>query len=239
MIADRVLRRFLATRLIPIDPQAVHAVMGRFKAWAEGELHAYPPHTKVNEAEDLHEDHTDVVMLKQPGGGNVPVLIAFMPSDNFGGGFGKHPKLGTVVKIFYDARATWEEVVSTYYLNRVQTLLYHELTHAVDHIPDMRGQGGHSNEPSGLEDLKVTPKAYYNDPTEVRAYMRQLFEEIRGNVLNLMRTPMAQRWGLAKIITNSLSASQTWREMAPHLTSSNHNRILKGLVTEFEAALAS
>ncbi len=100
----------------------------------------------------------------------------------------------------------------------IRAAMMHELTHA----SEVKGT---------LADLKVTrvydyqdePHPYHNDPFEVRAWMRQVYEEIRED-------PRAGVVPIEVLLENN----RWWKQAEPHLTRKSRNRILKGLVTAFE-----
>ena len=155
-----------------------------------------------------------------------------------GGGFGRisgGPYKGApIIIVLIDGRHTWGtfgdyEVVGKYLNN----LLMHEVTHAMDLIrqsePPM-ARGGRI--PTSDE---VDLDAYYNDPREVRAFMRQLYEEIRPLVVGSMgKGRLRREWGPGGAVVRFLRVNDFWNSMSQHLTRQNRNRILKGIMTAFE-----
>jgi hypothetical protein len=115
----------------------------------------------------------------------------------------------------------------------IRAVLMHELTHAADFESDRQ-------KPAEIQgripsDGEVDLKTYFNNPREVRAYMRELYEEIHPRVIKMMSVPhMRETWGFAKILLLALKPQYRWTRMEPHLTRANKNRILKGLTTAFE-----
>jgi hypothetical protein len=218
--------------MIPLDRVAVQEILESFSRWATHEAAEYEPGTAAIDAEDTELDRLYYLTVRNAWG-DTPVNVAFLASDGFGGGYGRHPSLGVLVKVFYDARYSLAALGTTVVQNRLRLTLMHELTHANDWIKKWAAQGGTRNEgPTRAENL-VDPAGYYNDPTEVRAHTRELYEEIRDEVNGRMAGPLRTRWGIGKIIAVSLQQLPHWRAMLPHLTAANRNRILKKLAGAF------
>lgn len=179
------------------------------------------------------EPKTVIVVVKS-GRGSVNPFVS-------GGGFGRvtgGPYKGApIILVELDGRSPWDvfgryEIVGKH-LNKI---LMHEITHAMDRIrrdKPVMSRGGvipTSNE--------VDLDAYFNDPREVRAYMRHIYEEIRPLVLGAMgREERRRDWGLGGAVQKFLRVNRTWNWMDPYLTRENRNRILKGIVTAFEDEL--
>ena len=116
--------------------------------------------------------------------------------------------------------------------------LMHELTHAADVV----AHGGPlyarpKNESSGRPTSdEIDPDLYFNDPLEVRAFMRQVYEGIGKDVRRLVQQVEKPPWALTLggILTHLLKSNDIWKMLSPHMTRENKNRILKGLVTAFE-----
>ena len=172
-----------------------------------------------------------VLVVVTSGRGSVDPFVS-------GGGFGRvtgGPYKGApIILVQLDGRHLWHtfgqyEVIGKYLNN----LLMHEITHAMDRIRrDEPAVSRGGNIPT-TDDVDLG--AYYNDPHEVRAYMRQIYEEIRPLVLGSMGKGILRgKWGLGGAIGRFLRVDHTWKLVSPHLTRENRNRILKGLVTAFE-----
>ena len=67
--------------------------------------------------------------------------------------------------------------------------------------------------------------AYYNEPAEVRAYMRQVVEETDRMGEMVKRVSK----GKQDLVTKALKFSTTWQGVSPYLTPSNRARILKAV----------
>jgi hypothetical protein len=100
----------------------------------------------------------------------------------------------------------------------IRAAMMHELTHASEvkgTLADLKGGSAY--------DYLNDPDGYHNDPREVRAWMRQVYEEIRED-------PRAGVVPIEVLLKNN----RWWKQAEPHLTRKSRNRILKGLVTAFE-----
>lgn len=219
----------VAARLIQIDRSAIERVLGGFQDWATAQSREYGSAAPAGKSGT--DGYTDLLMLQTPWGEGRNILVAFLPGRGFGGGFG-HLGQDPLVKVFFDERYHWGSLSEPAVLRRIGTLLQHEVTHALDRLEGAT-QEAQAGQPSALEELGVDPARYFNDPNEVRAYMRSVYEEIAPQVSTQMQGPLAQKWGLGKVITVALRSSPAWKMAEPHLTAANQNRILKGLVTEF------
>jgi hypothetical protein len=120
--------------------------------------------------------------------------------------------------------------------DRLRSVLMHELTHASDIVRnEAAGYVKQKRAPNEvLTDDDVDLRAYFNDPHEVRAFMRELYEKVGPTVRKVLVTNLGREWGLGGTILRSLKLADLWKRMEPHLTRQNKNRILKGLVTAFE-----
>jgi hypothetical protein len=100
----------------------------------------------------------------------------------------------------------------------IRAAMMHELTHASEvkgTLADLKGGSAY--------DYQNNPDGYHNDPNEVRAWMRQVYEEIRED-------PRAGVVPIEVLLENN----RWWKQAEPHLTRKSRSRILKGLVTAFE-----
>jgi hypothetical protein len=186
---------------------------------------------RINEAPKEAQRYFSVVTLEHPWGEAIMIFIGFYPSDGFAGGFGVDLVLGPAIKIFYDAKIFWPTLSDPIVIDKIRSMLFHELTHAVDHVSAIKDQKARSDKGTKLEELGISPNEYFNTPTEIRAYMQTLYEEIKDEVHDKTNGSLE---GLGKIILIALQNNLMWKKMQPYLISANHNRILKGLVTAFE-----
>lgn len=112
----------------------------------------------------------------------------------------------------------------------IRSTLLHELTHASDVFPivELSGKGNLRSESD--VDLKV----YYNDPSEIKAYMRQIYESVAPFVKNQIAKPRPKERGVSWLVSWALALSTQWKQAKPYLTQANKNRIMKGIITALE-----
>jgi hypothetical protein len=230
-------RQKSAARMIKIDPDEVDRLLGEFQEWAADQAHmrGYKDPASGAGPDNAYLGH---VTLQTPWGEGRDILVAFFPGDGIGGAFSLDFQGSPLVKVFFNGGYHWGTIAKEpAVVNELRPLLKHELTHALDHFEGVAQLGAKSGQTTKLEELGVSPAQYFNDPMEVRAYLRQVYEEIEQGMQRLLRTPLAQRLGMSVLLMSELRNSSSWRMMVPHLTPANRNRILKGLVTEFSDQL--
>jgi DNA topoisomerase-1 len=204
----------------------------------EGECRGQEP---VGVRESILDDvFTGITVDGEPKTVMVVVTSGRGSADPFvsGGGFGwvtGGPYKGApIIIVQIDGRELWRtfgqyEVVGKYLNN----LLMHEITHAMDRIRRDEPAVSRGGYIPTTDDIDLG--AYYNDPHEVRAYMREIYEEIRPIVLGSMgKGSLREKWGLGGAVGRFLRVNHIWKRVSPHLTRENRNRILKGIVTAFE-----
>ena len=183
--------------------------------------------------------HKSVLVLVSSNvrGGDTPFVS--------GGGFGKvtgGPYKGTpVIFVQLDGRNTWASVGTYARIGKYLVgLLMHEITHALDMIRTTEGRPSYyrSETPNTGGYIPTSDEvnlvAYYNDPHEVRAYMRQVYEELRPYVHGAMQNDWGRTRGLGTTVSKLLNLSRSWKQVLPHLNRKSHNTILKGVLTAFE-----
>ena len=182
----------------------------------------------------------DAIHIEDVFGNEKEVLVALIAKPGaggfvLGGGFG-HVKRGRdkgkpIIIVQLNGAYTWEGLLNAR-MSRddLRNVLMHELSHAADKAKRETGAVQGRIPTSGEIDMAE----YVNDPSEVRAHMRELYEELRTTVTKVMGTSLGEMWGLGGTITRLIRDNRTWKEIEPHLTRGNRNRILKGLVTAFE-----
>jgi len=97
--------------------------------------------------------------------------------------------------------------------------LAHELTHQADVF--FSPESATSKIVPKEDELDL--KEYYNNPAEVRAYMRDMFEEARDRI-----DTFTEQLSVNESITRLARWTKTWERISPHLTESNKRLILKG-----------
>ena len=139
--------------------------------------------------------------------------------------FGHYDSERQAIVVFLSPGWTSEDLGRRSYevINKVKSIVIHEVTHALDIIDRRRRD----------PDLEV----YYNSPHEVKAFARQVIDEA-GRILKGLRLksraskkPMLQGASLVEAV---LSESPTWREVGKHLNSSNNRYVRQILVRELD-----
>jgi len=141
------------------------------------------------------------------------------PDQLFFGAMGVHRQTSDLVVEIMCSHELSASLLLNYSEDRLREVLAHELTHARDN--QRENDVSQYNDDAGEFD----PKRYYNDPHEVRAFMRQIVEEVDPLFRKLIAR-MSERKALDLV----LMRSSTWREVKPHLNQLNHNLMLKGVV---------
>lgn len=112
--------------------------------------------------------------------------------------------------------------------NQLFPVLLHEMTHAADKYSRGVGQEMSREEAQGNED-------YYNNPSEVRAYMQEVVDEI-----DLKHWPTFQKmFGPSKGLEYLLKSSPTWQEVSPYWTERNKRLVIKAVaqaINDWEAS---
>jgi len=101
----------------------------------------------------------------------------------------------------------------------------HEMTHLADILPPKE-----TSSESTVITQEDAARAYFNEPAEVRGWMRTVFEETRDQVHRDLKGGVS----LGKAIERALKKSSGWLNAEPYLTPKNRKLILKGLVTAFQ-----
>jgi hypothetical protein len=127
------------------------------------------------------------------------------------------------VTVNYPYDLTWKQLEQRRF--RLEEVLAHELTHALDWAPWVTGKQkgkGHT--------------AYLNRPIEVRANLRGVHTEIAPllGIEKLVRPGKSFRYYFNK----ALAGSSVWRGIEKHLTPRNRSYILKNLYQELEGEYA-
>jgi hypothetical protein len=140
-----------------------------------------------------------------------------------GGGFGWHRSYQMpIVVINVNGGMAADQLGKAAKARQVQNQLYpvliHELTHAADKYSKGVGDRMTQEEARGNED-------YYNNPSEVRAYMQEVVDEI-----NFDNWPKFQKtFGPGKGIEYLLKTSPTWQEVSLHWTERNKRLVIKAV----------
>ena len=106
---------------------------------------------------------------------------------------------------------------------QLYNLLLHEFTHVADKYTRGVGQGGR-----GLteEQLRNNPAAYYNNPSEMHAYMQEVVDQVSNRFVHYEK--LRSRFG-QKALGMLLNMSDTWIRVSPYWTERNRQKVLKAV----------
>jgi hypothetical protein len=126
------------------------------------------------------------------------------------------------------------------WVKHIYSILIHEITHAIDQIKYQQiednffgGQGSHFDKSKikTRKDQRQTLETYYNNPSEVKAYLQQIADEVE-EYLN------QKHGGVSKdSIKNGWKdafgyyGSKTWRQVSSYLTPKNQKYIKKAVLS--------
>lgn len=163
-------------------------------------------------------------------GETVPVLVVVRsnpssgPYTVTGGGAGK-ARGGEAILIQINASHNPPMFSPNSSLDRE---LYKLLLHELSHIADKFKKTAPTTRRIKRED-EVDPKEYYNKPTEVRAFMQEVVEDVRRYFPKISR-----KFNQKDTMKYSLNLSDTWNHIKPHLNRKNKNKILSAVWNEIQ-----
>lgn len=222
-IAERV-----ATRPIRIDrsevERAIDRMIKRFQT-ANGGYWADNPDEPLR-SQFAVEDH---VSVRTVDGRDIDVIVQYRSQSSrgsdfiLGGGSGKTVKTKKPAIVIY-INGNYSSSVLTrsggkFRGEAIQVLL-HEITHQADVFTKPSGEITQSLKSEGDLDLKD----YYNRPAEVKAYMREVFEEVKDHI-----DVFLPRFGMNESISRLIRWSDTWERISKHLTEENKKTVMKGV----------
>ncbi len=109
----------------------------------------------------------------------------------------------------------------------VKLLLFNTLIHEFTHVADKFTQGvGEGAKGLTMDQARNTPEGYYNDPTEVRAYMQEVVDQVSQRFVHYEK--LEKRFG-QKAIGMLLNMSDTWSKVSPYWTERNKQKVLKSV----------
>lgn len=159
------------------------------------------------------------------------VRLQAIPTSDFryyvSGGLGKSTQRGqTVVVVFIngslDAQVIWKGTNAGTTHGMLYPILLHELTHAADIFAPVLGMS---------EDAARDNAAYYNHPSELRAYMQEVVDEVEQRFRHYEK--LKSRFG-NRALDMLLNMSTTWKEVSPHWTVANRQKVLKAVYQALE-----
>jgi hypothetical protein len=152
------------------------------------------------------------------------------PQYIVGAGAGTNRQTGRpVVIVFLNAKDKVKAFTSqgSAFPDALQKTLFHELTHVADTFAkEVQYEGGTKKMVEG--DPEMDWDAYYNDPQEVRAFMREIFEQVRERYPKFVEV-----FGHSKGLDYALKVTD-WPEIKKHLTPQNKRLMLKGIFTALQ-----
>ncbi len=160
-------------------------------------------------------------------------IVTQSPYYAVSGGFGStasgKPTLVVNINGSLDAENLFKSANSDSFLiaNQIYDVLLHEVTHAADTFT--KGVGESLSE----QEARENPRAYYNHPSEIRAYLQEILNELEHTIKN--HEKFVKLFGPSKGITVMLNQSKTWQEIEPYLTEKNKQLVIKAvaqMVTE-------
>lgn len=102
-------------------------------------------------------------------------------------------------------------------IDELYSVLIHEATHLADKLSYVASET--SNE---------DPNIYYNRPTEVRAFMQQIVDEVVTHA-KVIAKDLDGFTDTEQLVRLSLERSTTWNRVKPYVNPSNKKRILKAV----------
>ena len=222
----------VATRPIHLDRREIQKSVNRLMDAIEKE-HNKDLNGKLGNA--FHFD--DEVVIKSVSGNDLKVVVAYrgrnVNSTSFapagGSGIIKTTKKPFIV-IYLNGNLFMFDIMAfrRQYEEQVEKILMHELTHSADIFetkPSIKPYVGDVPE-GGIGDMGF----YYNHPSEVRAYMRQVFEDILPMLPGALK-----RYPVNVAFKKLLPTSRTWRQQVQeYMSEENRKILLKGVYQAVE-----
>lgn len=220
-IAERV-----ATRPIRIDRSVAQESIARLVADLKRGYWARNPETPLGDSYTL----VDNITIEAVDGSELDVQVQYRSRASnssemiLGGGSGKTSQgKKPAIIVMLNGRMSANVFLTIFgetFVSKSVFILMHEMSHIADIYRDTSGTKSQSVPTESELDLK----AYYNNPSEVRAYMREVAEEIISGMQKLY--PSLK---LNTIMTKLPLFSPTWKHISRHLTSESKSLILKGV----------
>jgi len=233
-LAERVVSRYLESRAIPIDKHRLYElaktlqeVIERKTKGVEGSLgkrvlNPWAPYDiRAADGSDL-----DVYIRLESVPTQSPYYIV-------GGGMG-HASGKPVVVVHVNGSIDAQNINrasqghQTSVADQIYPVLIHEVTHAADIFAKGEGVAKHMT-----PDQARGNAAYYNNPSEVRAYMQEIVHEAERNFPHFDKFVKAFK-GTSKAFEVLLKQCSTWMEVSPYLTEKNKQLVIKSVAQHLD-----
>lgn len=235
--ASRIAARYMeAARPIKVNrgmiQAAVESLVQKLTKWGQRNREPFQP-VGVETRQPLA---THTVRMGDVAGRRLKVDIHLLskkssiPLNIVGAGAGHNRRTGNpVVIVFLNAKYRISAFVDpgSSFPGHLEKTLFHELTHVADTFEkEVQYEGGTKKMVEG--DPEMDWDAYYNDPREVRAFMREIFEQVRERYPKFVEV-----FGHSKGLDYALKNTD-WPEIKKHLTPRNKRLMLKGIFTALQ-----
>ena len=141
-----------------------------------------------------------------------------------------------------NGRLKWDELMRDAGARAsIRSTIAHELSHAADVFAPKSASYREGKAPRGGGGVEAMGEgidldAYVNHPGEVRAFMREIYEDIAPTVKALRATEVGRRRGIGELVSRLLDTNGRWQMLDPHITPRNRARLLSGIVRALEEA---
>ncbi len=241
----------MSVRSLIAEARAIRIPLGRIKKFAASLEKAL--HRKISN-QDKPLGNTGALVtqkfpLKGAAGKSRDPIVVLRASPARGGsgdyvlgaGLGKSPKVsGPVIVIDINgsipASSIWnasQPGAGGAVASRLYNVLVHELTHAADPgLPLYKGRRskyGKGGSSIPTED-EIDTKAYYNAPEEVRAFAREVINDVDHMIAKW--GTVGKLWAPGKALSILLKNSATWNRIEKYLTVKSRRKIIQILSTE-------
>ena len=164
---------------------------------------------------------------------NIWIRVQSVPSSDFryfvSGGYGKLRSGEPVVLLNVNANLEAETVWKATNAKTTESFIYPLLLHEITHAADIHGPGLGMSEAEAHDN----DAAYYNNPSEVRAYLQEVVDEVeqRARLFPKLKARFGER-----AIGMLLNMSTTWTNASPHWTAANRQKVLKAVYQALESS---
>ena len=233
-LAERVVARYLEARAISIDKtrlyelaKTLQIVIERKTKGVEGSLgkRVLTPGAPYDIRAVDGSALTVYVRLES--------VLSQSPYYIVGGGMG-HASGKTVVVVHVNGSIDAQNINrasqghQTSVADQIYPVLIHEATHAADIFAKGEGVAKHMTMDEARDNA-----AYYNNPSEVRAYMQEVVHEAERNFPHFDKFLRAFK-GPGKALEVILKQCSTWVEVSPHWTERNKQLVIKSVAQHLD-----